>query len=94
MSADSNCRLIYFNLTGCSSCGSPPQVSHATAEVSNRHMSTGGSLQIATYTCDSRNGYATRGNNTIACLQMHGYTVWSSAQVSCHSKYNIAKIVI
>ena len=66
-------------------CGSPPSVSHSTVELSS--VSTGsGPLTIATYTCDSANGYAARGNNSIACLTALGYNMWSPVQVSCVRK--------
>jgi len=71
--------LLYAAL----SCGSAPSVSHATLSYSYVN-----SLRIATYTCDAANGYVSRGNNTIACLQLHGYSVWTSVQVTCQSKPN------
>ena len=72
-------------LVAGNTCGSPPSVSHSTVALSS--VSTGsGPLTIATYTCDSANGYATRGNNSIACLTALGYNMWSPLQVSCVRK--------
>ena len=83
---------MHVNIVACISlgslaCGRPQSVNHATVSVTTKQMANNESLQIATYTCDSRNGYATRGNNTIACLKMHGYSIWTSVQVTCTRMY-------
>ena len=83
----------FISLVSGNACGSPPSVSHSTVALSS--VSTGsGPLTIATYTCDSANGYATRGNYSIACLTALGYNMWSPLQVSCvrKSTYIINKL--
>lgn len=80
--------FLNFIITECLACRSPPSVDHATVSISTVQMTPTDTLQIATYTCDFGNGYATRGNNTIACLKVHGYYIWTAVQVTCESEFS------
>lgn len=76
-----DCVPFMFTVTS-NACGTPPSVSHSTVSLANV-ITDSGLLTIATYTCDSFDGYATRGNNSIACLTALGYNMWSPLQVTC-----------
>ena len=78
---------VYLSLPGVTCCGAPPAVQHATVSITNYN-----SIQIATYRCDAANGYATRGNNTIACLRAFGYASWSPTKVNCESKTSSSRL--